>query len=477
MIPSQSLYNIIFQGIDDIIVWNILRDKVQIINRNSPLYKFYDHGNNCMAARQEVIGDDEIGLILMQKSLGFLKDVSLDEQKQAELKLLNKRISDSLSIVLTTTFSCNFGCSYCCQGTDKESGVFDKSTIQKVISLWQESKKQHLSIVWYGGEPLLASNKIISASKEIKESIISHGGNYKAELYTNGYLLSPKVVTSLYHSGISKYQISLDGCKSNHDRSRAHLSGKGTYDKIFENIREVNDLDLPIQVVVRINIDSDNADIEALINDLLQQQANQLLKTRFYLAPIENRMGTTQDNIQDKELISRKSFAEKYIVFLQICRKHSINYFIPDFTYGTCTATRKDSFVLAPNGDMHKCWDTVALPSESYGNLNNIEDDYGVTKENARKWLNFSAKTHHKCRSCKLLPICGGSCAVKHFTQSENDVKEYFHKACPPNKFLLKEYICDRINRSQQPMSALSSKHYQDIPLQELSIQNDVHNI
>src|SRR5215472_11107882 len=45
----------------------------------------------------------------------------------------------------------------------------------------------------------------------------------------------------------------------------------------------------------------------------------------------------------------------------------------PPRFHGVCGALRPKGFVILPNGDIHKCWDTVSMPDRKTGSNFNIE--------------------------------------------------------------------------------------------------------
>jgi len=470
----KSNYNILLKGKEKLVVWNTLSDKMQVLEKGTFFYNFYIDNNELHESNLE---DDDYSALYAQKLNGFLKEKNNEEAFKAEHKLISKRESDSLSAVITTTFSCNFNCSYCCQGTEKQPGVFGYEVSSKIVELWKESGKAKLNITWYGGEPLLFANKVINESTQIKSIVENLRGTYKAQIYTNGYLITSNIARKMVDAGITTVQVSIDGTRRTHDHSRQHRSGKPTFNKIFENIKNsIANNDNKLKFVIRINIEAEEVEISELISDLLSVDAHELGNTSFYLAPIEKRVGTSK-MINSEELISKEKFSEFYRQFIFNSKKYNISYFIPNFSYGSCTATKEQSFVLAPNGDIHKCWDTVVLPTESFGSIKSEINPLKKIDE-TQKWRDFRASDHPKCAQCKLLPVCGGSCAIKHFTQDKTiDNQSNFHSACPPNKFLLKEYILDSLttnsvntNKAQEIYAADS---FCDISLDSLSIEAD----
>ena len=72
---------------------------------------------------------------------------------------------------------------------------------------------------------------------------------------TNGYLLNDKLFRQFYQAGITSYQITIDGW--NHDKTRPHVSGKGTLQTIINNLASLSKLppaEYSFHITLRHNI-------------------------------------------------------------------------------------------------------------------------------------------------------------------------------------------------------------------------------
>jgi len=105
---------------------------------------------------------------------------------------------------------------------------------------------------------------------------------------------------------------------------------------------------------------------------------------------------------------------------------------IPTSRSYPCSATKANSFVIEPNGNLQKCWAFVGSEQEKIGN---VFDGIEFT-DKALKWLNYDPFKNEDCRNCKILPVCMGWCA--HDT---------FHKKAPDVCSTLKFNIIDALKR------------------------------
>tara|TARA_B100001964_G_C14231826_1_gene600397 strand:- start:769 stop:2247 length:1479 start_codon:yes stop_codon:yes gene_type:complete len=441
---TTSKYNIALKGFSHCLLWNTKSDRLLLLDKSKAMYHLY--GNVSGKIREDgvlnnqTITETTLMDIASHMHLGFLVNKQCSEIN-SEIEESNKERSDttSMTIVITSTLGCNFSCSYCCQGVEKKFNSFSIESIKRIIEIWEASATDKLNLVWYGGEPLLNTKKIISSSTKIRDMVESKGCKYESEMLTNGYLLDFDKALSLIRSGINTFHISIDGSKEYHDGSRMLRNGAPTYTKIMDNIDKLNKhKGLNIRITVRINIIPDELLTSQIVNDLKSAGASNWGKTKFYLAPIEKRVGS--DAKSELEFNDFDVFARMYKDFITLCKNNNIRYLLPGFSKGICTATKELSVVMNPDGELHKCWDTVTDSTEAVGNINSpIDEILGSLKKN--HWTSFNPKSNEYCSKCRLLPACGGHCAIKH---RDITAHPYHHSGCPILKFILADYLLEK---------------------------------
>ena len=450
MMLTPSRYNVVIGGSSHAIVWNTKTRSLRVFPSTSKILEFIESAFVSERYEQILLSEESPDYLeaLIAKQQGFL--VGNDEylkESMGEVEIKRPQ-EDFFNIVITTTLGCNFNCSYCCQGTDKEFEFIPEAMISHITQMIDSTSLQKIKITWYGGEPLLNPQLVINASNHIKRHVETRGGHYKGEMYTNGYLLTHRMATKLADAGISHFQISIDGSKSSHDTSRMLRNGSPSYDQIMKNINENwQKNSKSLTYTIRINLSSESLEISQVISDLINSGARSWKFARYYLAPIENRMGTSDGN--EETLSNLEKFADVYTEFLKLADINGLNGIMPYFNQGLCTATRKNSMIVTPSGEIHKCWDTVTTSAESVAEISQINASL-MSKITDNKWTNFDAMLNKNCRNCRLLPVCGGNCAIKHYQHYAES--EGFHSACPPLKFLLGEYLIRRVEECSQDL-------------------------
>src|SRR5262249_17256509 len=133
----------------------------------------------------------------------------LDDSAPSERSLLEERFHTSLyeavnfGITFGLTMKCNFSCTYCYQASTM--GRMTENTLSRIRNhfLQRIGSFQKFAAVWFGGEPLLHIRQILSMSTFLINECDRHGIPYSADLITNGFLLTPEVVSKLEECRVS----------------------------------------------------------------------------------------------------------------------------------------------------------------------------------------------------------------------------------------------------------------------------------
>jgi uncharacterized protein len=107
--------------------------------------------------------------------------------------------SHGVSLTICPTMGCNFDCPYCFE--DHSPGKMSAEVRDDVVALAERmldaSGSKDVHVTWFGGEPLLAPDVIESLSERLMTLVEERGGEYRASIITNGYLLTQEVVDML----------------------------------------------------------------------------------------------------------------------------------------------------------------------------------------------------------------------------------------------------------------------------------------
>ena len=243
---SKSKYNFIYKrGKDENVIYNTF-SKALVVLSDDEKERFDSN---------ELTSDEIINELLENRILIENTFSETDFLKYFHYK--TKFAGDTLFLTIAPTMDCNFACPYCYE--NRRKGKMSKEVQDALIKYVEEtvtSGVTNIDISWYGGEPLLCVDIVESLSKRLTKVANDNKCNLKMHMVTNGYLLNSEIVELLDEIGITKLQITIDGLKEHHDKSRPLRDGRGTYDKIIENLSLFEES--PIAVVIRMNVDNNN---------------------------------------------------------------------------------------------------------------------------------------------------------------------------------------------------------------------------
>ena len=312
---------------------------------------------------------------------------------------------DNLRITLAPTTACNFKCSYCFE-KDKNSALINERTILNLIDFINDHENaKKLYLTWYGGEPLLAINQIDHIL-----TLISEKTNVKIahhNIITNGYLFGKKAITVFKKFPLDSIQITLDGLKDKHDKSRVLIgSEKGSFDTILKNIHAIISEMPETHILIRVNIDNNSKDNFSDVWNFFHKELK-INSNRFSVYPGFIKTTTLKRNCWDCNTLS---FNDKKDFYFDMQDRKGINvYFYPHKKDKGCIATQLNGYVVGPKGELYRCWYDVGNKNKTWGH---IENNCLINKNLFHKYMvDGNCFTDEKCKKCAFLPICNGGCA------------------------------------------------------------------
>lgn len=362
---------------------------------------------------------------------GFLIDSELSEIDFLRyISNLSRYSNNTFAITILPTLDCNFRCSYCYEAHRK--GIMRKEVEGKIIELVQnkiKNKPSSLFIQWYGGEPLLCLNIIERISREFMKIGQENSIPFQAKMVTNGFLLDKATVNLLRELKIDEIQITLDGIKEEHDKRRVLISGKPTFDRIISNIEYASE---HINIVLRINIDKNNiTSAFELLNTLSKLGINKK-KVSPYLGFL--RATTSACKNVANNCFSEEEYALNNTKFIERVYELGFkSYSFPSPAFHLCGAVTEGVFAIDPDGNLFKCWETVAIPEEAVGNImceNFVKPEYLANLVN---WMSYDPFEYKECLECDIFPICFGGCASARVHHRSKEV--FRTHACGPLRY------------------------------------------
>jgi len=292
------------------------------------------------------------------------------------------------------TYGCNFACPYCYEQQHRTNARLSIEQIDKVFALYDDEIKD---IGFFGGEPLLPGNM------EIIKYIISKAPNATYSIITNGYYFK-EYLELLSTVNVVNLQITLDGNRDQHNRTRILANGKGTYDEVMESIKLSLQHGFP--TTVRMNVSANNIDgcleTKKYIEDQLWGNDNLM----FEIQPIfqashdeHNQLYSSLFN-DDVETTNKNKILENLppisnLLYNNVPLRPRVK---------ACGAECYYRF-YDPYGDIYSCIASVGDRRKRIGTY------WPELSYEEHSFLNRDITTIPECKNCQYALVCGGGCA------------------------------------------------------------------
>lgn len=398
MEEKLSIFNIYVERADGVWIYNVKNRKLYKITLNE-YESLLDSKTYCLS-NESLTCLRRYGMISFAEKEG---DKFVSEYR-------NEMRSSKLNITIMADTVCNFKCVYCYEEytpqfiDSKFATVFLKYVLDNV-HLYSS-----LFLEWFGGEPLLAKEKLIEISSECKRICREKRRAFIGSITTNGYFLDYETFNKLILSNIIFFQITIDGEKKWHDKYRPLKNGDGTYDVIINNLLNVKNKvskSSVFRIVIRNNINREN-----------KESCNRFQLFFDKMFGDDQRFQLIQYPVQDWGGESIKKMTPVLV--------NNNNFFVPDVMNnrndlfestwsGSCCAAKENGFVIMPDYNVYKCnhgiqKDTNVIKENRVGFLHG-NGKLIIDQEKNRLWLDRTIS--EECKKCVYLPRCIMQCPLK----------------------------------------------------------------
>ena len=334
---------------------------------------------------------------------GFLIDSRIDEIDLLKNAHFTSRVQQNkLGLTIAPTINCNFRCTYCYEERKKE--VMRPEVEEALIAFARKRvvKDGSLSVMWYGGEPLLGLDIVERLSYAFMEICRDKDATYTASIVTNGYFFDEKTAEKLVSWQVKDAQITIDGPPEIHDERRPHVNGGKTFRKIMDNVKTAAE---KLKIKIRMNVDDRNRDSIMGLVDILGRE-ELYGKVSLYLGHVYPYTDACSDvsgcclNEEDFSLLGMEAT-------LETIQRGLGGVGIPTSRNHWCMADSEYAYVVTPSGGIAKCWNEVANPAAEVGHL--LKPATKRMKQNMERWRRRNP-FELECAECLLLPMCMGGC-------------------------------------------------------------------
>ncbi len=350
---------------------------------------------------------------------GFLR--SPDEADHRPAPPLRKR-RGIRHLELMVTHGCNMGCRYC-YGAYGEAGWSDaphlygsqskgmslETALRGVDFLFRESgTNRDLSLIFFGGEPLLELNLIRRIVPYVRQREAETGKTVSLSLSTNGTLLSEKVVEFLVANRIG-CQVSIDGGKEVQDRNRPLRGGMASYDRMLPGVQRLIEA-RPGRVRARATVAHDEVQVVEIVEHLLglgfgsvhaepavggpEGMAVSESDVRAIMCQNEKLAGNLVESVRADRRLDYANLV-RFVRQTRVVRERLAYY---------CGAART-YLALSQDGAFYPCHRFVGMDDYRMGDLEN-----GLDLRLQDRILALTVDARATCKDCWARYFCGGGC-------------------------------------------------------------------
>lgn len=335
--------------------------------------------------------------------LGFLVN-DPDTEKTEMLGLLSEINTRNRQFHATVILNldCNLDCVYCYEGDLKGRLFMSRDTADRLIAFITDrcdKRIDDISIMFYGGEPLLSIELIKYISEGLRHAAEAKGAKYSFGLTTNGTLLTGKLAGELTQFGLNRAVITIDGPAENHNKFRPFTTGAESFDIIIQNIKEICGL---IEVNIGGNYTPGNyRDFPALLDYLITEGLTPDRVGSIAFNPVTSSQFNRSEYRNSCSSINEPWLFEAGLFLREEILKRGFKSKKVDIA--TCKVEINNSIVVNYDGSILKCPAFMGYPGLEAGNLTTGIKDFSKTH-------NLDIWKREECLDCEYLPICFGGC-------------------------------------------------------------------
>lgn len=373
---------------------------------------------------------------------GYLTEANADEEQQRFIQIVNTTHQQRMqrrSFLLIPSYDCNLRCAYCFQNDlrmkpenaprlramtpERTDRIFD--AIRDLQP--QEDALRARNVGLYGGEPFLAEN--VENIRYIVQKAHTEGFTSLSAI-TNGTELHHHLEVMGPH-GVSQLQITLDGPREAHNRSRIHKNGigEGTFDQIIENIALL--LPRGVNISVRVNVTRVNAPyLEGLAQIIHARGFDSFTNFRIYATPVHYPSKTPPPEgftpyQLDLFMATKELVGEGAMKLYERPASGVKTQFLEMFTQKTVSSPKSafcsshtGMYLFDALGDIYTCWEWVGFPSLRVGQVDFETGAVTFNSKQLNRWHSRTVANVPTCRKCQYASYCGGGCAVYATSQT-----------------------------------------------------------
>lgn len=342
---------------------------------------------------------------------GFLVPTDRNEYEYIKYNefLFQQNFNDDkyLSYVIAPTTACNLRCKYCFESGQNSKVFMTDETIDQIakfiLSDVERLKVKRVSIVWFGGEPLLCFKQIIKLGSTLKEKLYKLNVEFSSRIITNGILLTKDKTDALVENcNLTTAQITLDGLEKQYCERKG--ASPENYKQVIKNIIDAAE---SIDINLRLNVDKLNASDMKEVANILFVENNLKDKIKLFFSQLRDYNGEDKQNkiyFTDDEYAEAKANFDKYLEQIKVKPTKKGVAAIPKYRPIYCALSHCNNYAIGPEGELYKCEHYFGIKERIVG------DVWHGLYYNNEYFKHINGVRHEICSKCALYPICQSTC-------------------------------------------------------------------
>lgn len=346
--------------------------------------------------------------------LGFLAESEDNERKElfGYIDDLNG-MNDRFEAMVIMNLDCNLACRYCFEGQRKGKFYMTRETADELIEFVRKRAlgRKEISFIFYGGEPLLSVELIQYISEKLRFLAENNGLRYSFSFVTNGTLLTLQTVERLKHLGMRNASVTLDGPRNVHDICRPFKTGRGSFETILRNIKNVCDT---VNIQISGNYTPENYETFPQLLDVLMERGltpAKISSVKFDPVTKETAEFAPQDFHDGNESINEPWLFDAGPFLREEILKRGFR--TAKITPAICMIDMHDTLVINYDGSIYKCPGLIGRKEFCVGSITTGVKDCHAS-HNLDNWKK------EECLECAYLPLCFGGCRYSKFIRDGN---------------------------------------------------------
>lgn len=402
-----SRYTFLFCSESRYYIYNTLSNA--LIETGEDKYRFLESLQKKNSVYIPGVLDKELETTLTRRR--FLVEDNRDEFLLYKASIQNVREQrEFMHLTIAPTMDCNFRCFYCFED-HKNRRYMSEDVMSSIVKYLQSLRHlKRMKITWFGGEPMMAKDQILSLYEKI--SGVFHGKT-ESDIITAGYYIDEDTPEFFKNIGINSVQITLDGNRESHNKVKFTEECDDVFSKVIQNVQALTSAMPEIIISFRVNITKRNfleyPDIYKYLYSVFEGK-------RISISPaiVKDKGKGIHYGTETDTFFDNSSFAD-YI--LDLFDRHGIHTpFIryPGDQLCECAVRDKMAISFDPEGYAYKCWEKIGDRKYAIGRLDadgKLKDIN--TKELNRELYGADPLVSSLCSRCRYLPICNGGCPIE----------------------------------------------------------------